>query len=1680
MILEKTTLRGLFALALVPAACRADDWPCFRKDERRSAATSEALSFPLTAAWAYRGAAPRPAWPEPGRTVNWFDFDYACQPVSAGGVVVFGSSAEDTVYALGENDGRIIWKFTADAPVRFAPHLAGGMCYFASDDGVVYCLDAKTGALVWSHRSYQGNRMISGNGRMISRWPCRSGVMVIGDTVYATAGMWPSEGTSFFALDRHTGKVRWCNDTCGSDYLMYPHEGVSYGGPTPQGDLLSDGKTLLVPTGQSAPAGFDLQTGKLRYWDASAPGSTVAALGDDCVMVAGRAWQGDQETRLGEADLWISDGITFYDLEAGNRKYPPKWRKYDSLPGSARGGMSRLRGMIEPVGGRDRMVYANHTLYTSGMGALDAIDASGSELKVVWRQPAPRVYSLALAGAHLLAGLDGEIRAVETATGKTVWSSPVPGQVRGIAVANGRLIVSTDRGGIHVFAARSGKPPVASSPPPGPLPVPKLPAGLVLEPGLKGFGLVCGTTDTTLAEALAAAGNLNVICLLDDAAGVTRARQRLLVHGYGTRVVVHQTPPGGKLPYADFFANVVIIAGQTGRIEPAELYRVLQPCTGRMYFPGAAAGGMAASLEVAGIPATELVTTTGVPCVVRGPLEGAFDWNSKYQADQRLKWPLELLWFGGPGRDRMLHRHGRTYPPPIPANGRIFAEGESHVIAVDAYNGTELWAWYAPGFRSIYADDKYAYIGSGSILQCDARTGEIVKVYGDPQPFVFGLDEPQVFEAKKGNKYSGRITVAKVSGALELLLECDTPTPHNADCWMLDFDFREPARRLRPAARGAFSVIVNMTSGTLRKYAQPAGVVVPPMTLTRARPDKGPVTLRLPLAEVPAMVGREVENFDLRAEILLYEAGKETPRRWLREMPLTGKPGFLATGPGARDLLQNGTATFVISGDKSANVSPVGLVPKADRRAAPTGSDNWGKLPYFVRHDGNVPRPPAAPDINPSLGERTDPFSGLTAQQKYQRGYGCSGTISSLTMDFFRSGTLGMYDLEDDSGMRNFPGMKPGCGVSLLPALGVLFSVEANADCFCPYNFSTSLALAPAATRKQEDWALFYATPKNASVRKIALNLGAPGDRRDDDRKLWLGYPRAPLMEDIAGAEKRPHTFGMPLAMKLSDGGTAFRINADRTLVDGGNPWIYASQMRGIESLNLGLIYYDPKKDCLAFPWSGPLKPDGRLTESGWADDNGVAVRTGGDKNALPNARLRVRFDADNLYLGYEEEPAAGRGKPAAWRRNVTKDQADIWSGDHVSVILKDRKHSPCAQFGVSAGGARTSTDASWRLPIPQAGGLTIDGNASDWAGKGVTFPLPENRGEVRVAWTPQGLAVLTITPRDFFSVQKDWNALRTQVVGAGDRTILETVIQPAEGTAEAMRPTLGTDTSGSVDMDDWKTFRAAKKLEMPLASARDGENFVVESLFPWDALGLKPAAGACCGLKLVVFNPQAGDQNIAFGGGARRDIIRGEMLPELELATDTRPASIKPPTTRRDFYGSTLLYDLPAREIPVARWSAAATADDDAFRAELVIPRPLLTELGLRLEDLDIAVRPPARAQPSFASLSSLMARRYHLTLAAAAKDRRTFTVRLHFAELDEVKPGERVFGVRLQGCTVEEALDVVKAAGGLRKGLVRTYQGVPATTNLTLEFVPRDPAPSTCGMPILSGLEIECEQSE
>jgi len=73
---------------------------------------------------------------------------------------------------------------------------------------------------------------------------------------------------------------------------------------------------------------------------------------------------------------------------------------------------------------------------------------------LLWRTSCNQQHALVLAGDTLFAGGNSEIVAYSANDGKKAWSAPVNGVALGIAVAHGRLLVSTDKGTIHCFRSK--------------------------------------------------------------------------------------------------------------------------------------------------------------------------------------------------------------------------------------------------------------------------------------------------------------------------------------------------------------------------------------------------------------------------------------------------------------------------------------------------------------------------------------------------------------------------------------------------------------------------------------------------------------------------------------------------------------------------------------------------------------------------------------------------------------------------------------------------------------------------------------------------------------------------------------------------------------------------------------------------------------------------------------------------------------------------------------------------------------------------------------------------------------------------------------------------------------------------------------------------------------------------
>jgi outer membrane protein assembly factor BamB len=80
----------------------------------------------------------------------------------------------------------------------------------------------------------------------------------------------------------------------------------------------------------------------------------------------------------------------------------------------------------------------------------------------------------------------------------------------------------------------------------------------------------------------------------------------------------------------------------------------------------------------------------------------------------------------------------------------------------------------------------------------------------------------------------------------------------------------------------------------------------------------------------------------------------------------------------------------------------------------------------------------------------------------------------------------------------------------------------------------------------------------------------------------------------------------------------------------------------------------------------------------------------------------------------------------------------------------------------------------------------------------------------------------------------------------------------------------------------------------------------------------------------------------------------------------------------------------------------------------------------------------------------------------------KRRYDVALYFAEVERIKPGERIFEVAVQGRPAVTDLDILKEAGGYNKVIVRTLRGVEAASAIALSLTPKR------GVPVLSGVKI------
>jgi outer membrane protein assembly factor BamB len=83
----------------------------------------------------------------------------------------------------------------------------------------------------------------------------------------------------------------------------------------------------------------------------------------------------------------------------------------------------------------------------------------------------------------------------------------------------------------------------------------------------------------------------------------------------------------------------------------------------------------------------------------------------------------------------------------------------------------------------------------------------------------------------------------------------------------------------------------------------------------------------------------------------------------------------------------------------------------------------------------------------------------------------------------------------------------------------------------------------------------------------------------------------------------------------------------------------------------------------------------------------------------------------------------------------------------------------------------------------------------------------------------------------------------------------------------------------------------------------------------------------------------------------------------------------------------------------------------------------------------------------------------------------KRTYTIRVHFTEPADIKSGENVFDVTIQGKPVLKNFDVVNEASGNRKTLVKEFKGIETQGSIKVILTP------TKGDTLISGIEVHAQ---
>ncbi len=581
----------------------------------------------------------------------------------------------------------------------------------------------------------------------------------------------------------------------------------------------------------------------------------------------------------------------------------------------------------------------------------------------------------------------------------------------------------------------------------------------------RGVCLVIGNGEGRLAWELVKQSDLRVIGIDTDTEKVASARQALLNAGvYGSHVAVHHVDSYDDLPFVGRIANLIVSERVLTDGDPVgeaeEMFRVLRPdggviCLGRPTGDGSFdAAGVSQSISKTGLkPNTESADNGTWLTAVRPPLDGAGEWSHLYgRADNSAFGGEELSgasttsemnvqWIGRPGPRAQPDRNGRK-PSPLSTSSRLFVQGLHRIIALDAFNGTVIWALEIPSLERFNmprdcsnwcADEEFVYIAArDKCWQIDAATGEIAVFH----PVVDGSREDWSYDwgfiAQEGDLLLG--SAVKAGTAF---------TSFWGDAGAGWYDARSGPATFKVCSDGLFAK--HKADGS-DAWSYQEGVIIN-SSITVAADHVYFVECRHP--QVKQSQARRVGSDELWEQQFLVALNLQSGEKvW--EQPLDTADGKVAF------YLAAGADALVINASTN-NQFEVSTYEATD------GTHRWTQTFDWFEKKGDHGKAIQRPAIVGGMVYVKPKVMELATGeiQSLEMPKGKCGTYAATTQSLiFRTTEITMWNTLSGS-MSSWDRMRPGCWLSTIPASGMILSPEGGGGCSCGSWMEMSVGFMP-------------------------------------------------------------------------------------------------------------------------------------------------------------------------------------------------------------------------------------------------------------------------------------------------------------------------------------------------------------------------------------------------------------------------------------------------------------------------------------------------------------------------------------------------------------------------------------------------------------------------------------------